>query len=55
MEKTQKKYHRIALKDIHAAPADGIYITKQDARQWILISSIFCILLGILSVFTRKK
>ena len=50
-----KQHYRISLKDIHATPADGIYVTKADARKLTLMGAALCILLGILSIFHGKK
>ena len=53
--KELKQRYRIALKDVHATPADGIYVTKADARKLTLMGAAFCILLAILSIYHGKK
>jgi len=50
-----KKHYRIALDEIHATPTDGIYVTKTDAHRLVFLGTAFCILMGILSIFHRKK
>lgn len=55
MNPEKRKHARIPLRDIHATPENGIYITKNDATQMGVFGVIFFIILGILAIFPRKK
>lgn len=55
MEPKMRKHYRIAVKEIHAAPENGIYITKDEARQFCILGTVVFIFLAILASFPRKK
>lgn len=54
MEPKRRKHYRIAVKDVHATPQEGIYVTKDEATQICIYGSILFIILAILAVLPRK-
>ncbi|MDD3393979.1 MAG: hypothetical protein PHG19_04985 [Anaerotignum sp.] len=55
MEPKRRKHYRIAVKEIHAAPENGIYITKNEAQKFCIFGTVVFIFLAILAAFPRKK
>lgn len=54
MEPRRRKHYRIAVKDVHATPEEGIYVTKDEATQICTYGIILFIILAILAVLPRK-
>lgn len=50
-----KKHYRIAVKNIHATPENGMYITKNEATKYCIFGSILFLFLTIFAAFPRKK
>lgn len=55
MQPKKRRHYRIATKDIHATPADGIYITKNEAKQFCILGVAGFLFLAILAVLPRKN
>ncbi|WP_304508976.1 hypothetical protein [Anaerotignum sp.] len=55
MESKTRNHYRIAVKDIHASPENGIYITKNEAAKFCIFGSILFLFLTIFAAFLGKK
>lgn len=50
----KKKHCRIAVKEIHPTPANGIYVTKEDLRKYGAFAGLLFFLLACAAVFGKK-
>jgi hypothetical protein len=55
MEPRKRRHYRIAVKDVHPTPADGIYVTKTEARHFCIFGAMAFLFLAILAVLPRKN
>lgn len=55
MDSNIKKHYRIAVKDIHDTPENGLYITKNEAKKFYIFGSILFLFLTIFAAFSRKR
>ena len=55
MESRKRRHYRIAVKDVHPTPADGIYVTKTEARHFCIFGAMAFLFLAILAVLPRKN
>lgn len=53
--KNPKNHYRIIVKNIHDTPQNGIYITKNEAKNFCILGSILFLFLTIFAGFSRKK
>lgn len=55
MKNQKRKHYRVATKNVHETPANGVYITKAEQQQFCIYSAIAFIFLATLAFFPRKR
>lgn len=54
MERERRRHYRVAMRQMEETPAQGMYVTKKEARNFALcIGGMFLLLFGLLLI--RKK
>lgn len=50
----KRKHYRVAMKEIHADPQKGIYITEEEWIKCGILAGFFFLILAVLALLPRK-
>ena len=49
-----RKHSRIPLQEINESPANGVYLTKEELRNYGIFAGLLAVILALFAIFNRK-
>lgn len=55
MEREHRRHYRVAMRQLEETPAEGIYVTKTEARRYAIVTAALGVLLFLMILLKGKK
>ena len=55
MEREHRRHYRVAMRQLEETPAEGMYVTREEARGYAILTAALGALLFLMILFKGRK